>query len=131
MRYLLDTHILLWAVSDPQKLSQQHKEILQDNNNFIAVSQFSYLEITIKLKLNKLPHFEVSITEFINKVEEAGFVSLQIQTAHLERYNKLILRDEHRDPFDRFIIATAVEEKMKLLSLDSKFQLYKEFVEVI
>jgi len=96
MKYLLDTHVLLWAIGDLSKLSRLHKEILKEKNNSISVSQFSYLEIAIKLKLNKLSLFETSISELIEKATEAGFTNLAIKSTHLEQYARLPLLEEHR-----------------------------------
>ncbi len=131
MKYLLDTHILLWALSAPEKLSGKHEDILKNRENELWISQFSYLEIAIKINLKKLPQFDLTFTEFTESVTRAGFSALVIQTSHIEQYCQLPLFTDHRDPFDRFLIATAKAENMPLLTVDQKFHLYRHLVEIV
>ena len=104
MAYLLDTHILLWAVSEPAKLSQKHKQIIENKANRILVSHFSYMELSIKLTLGKLPDFIMEWEDFVSSVEQTGIENLPVSLAHIRQYQNLPLFQKHRDPFDRFII---------------------------
>jgi PIN domain nuclease of toxin-antitoxin system len=131
MDYLLDTHVLLWVVSEPDKVSGKHRKIIEDSNNRIFVSYLSYMEISIKVKIGKLPDFKTDINTLVAHVESRGMVNLNIEVPHIQHYQNLPLIDDHRDPFDRFIISTAIAENMKILSVDKKFQLYKKYLKVV
>jgi PIN domain nuclease of toxin-antitoxin system len=131
MKYLLDTHVLLWAIGEPEKLSINHKNIIEDKSNEIYVSFYSYMEISIKLRLDKLADFDTSLDDFHTKTEETGIINLGTDLNHLIQNLHLPLFAEHRDPFDRLIIATAISEGMKILTVDSKFSLYKDFVGIL
>ncbi len=129
MLFLIDTHVFLWALNEPEKLSNLHRQIIENKNNTIVVSYFSYIEIAIKQKLGKLDQFDLNaISEYAEKKE---FLNLNISLSHIKQYENLPLMPEHRDPFDRFIISTAFVENMKLITVDSKFQLYKDLVKII
>lgn len=131
MNVLLDTHILIWLLEDNPKLNQKHRIILEDTNNQLFVSQYSFIEIAIKLKLGKLPIFNISIQEFISEVENIGIQIIAVENSHLQTYQELPLFDDHRDPFDRLIISTAIYEKYSLLSLDAKFLKYSNLVSLL
>ena len=131
MDYLLDTHILLWAISDSEKLLDRHKTIIEDKNNRVFVSYFSYIELSIKLKLGKISNFNTNLDELLSIVEMTGFINLPISYDHIKSYQSLPLMPEHRDPFDRFIISTAIVENLIMLTLDSKFQLYQDYIQII
>lgn len=128
---MLDTHILIWLLEDNPKLNQKHRIILEDTNNQLFVSQYSFIEIAIKLKLGKLPIFNISIQEFISEVENIGIQIIAVENSHLQTYQELPLFDDHRVPFDRLIISTAIYEKYSLLSLDAKFLKYSDLVSLL
>lgn len=131
MKYLLDTQIIIWAAGEHEKIKDAVKSIISDSSNEIYFSQFSLIEISIKLKLGKLPDFIVDIDNFEQQLIKDGFSPMPINTQHLKSYPKIPLFDEHRDPFDRFLLATAFEEKIPIISAVEKFELYKEIVSVI
>lgn len=118
-------------LEDNPKLNQKHRIILEDTNNQLFVSQYSFIEIAIKLKLGKLPIFNISIQEFISEVENIGIQIIAVENSHLQTYQELPLFDDHRDPFDRLIISTAIYEKYSLLSLDAKFLKYSDLVSLL
>jgi PIN domain nuclease of toxin-antitoxin system len=121
---------LLWAVSEPGKLSGKHKKIIEDPNNRIIVSHISYMEIAIKVKIGKLPDFKTDIETLADHVEWKGMINLEIKIPHIQYYQNLRLSKEHRDPFDRFIISTAIVENYTILTVDKKFQLYKKYLKI-
>ncbi|TAF72739.1 MAG: type II toxin-antitoxin system VapC family toxin [Bacteroidetes bacterium] len=131
MNVLLDTHILIWLLEDNQKLNRKHRIILEDTSNQLFVSQYSFIEIAIKLKLGKLPIFNISIQEFISEVENIGIQIIAVENSHLQTYQELPLFDDHRDPFDRLIISTAIYEKYSLASMDAKFLKYSDLVSLM
>lgn len=130
-RYLIDTHILIWAILGDAKLSPKIEAILKDMDNEIFVSQVSLFEIAIKQKLKKLPNFNISISDLVEIIQEINFQLLPINNEHINSYNLIELVEAHRDPFDRLIIATAFQEQMPLISADEKFTHYQEQIQLI
>jgi len=131
MEYLIDTHVCIWAIAQKEKLSEQAKNILEDGGIKILVSQASLYEIAVKLSVGKLPGFEVNITEFIESIYSTGFEILPIKNEHIVAYANFIYPEDHRDPFDRLLIATSFFEKASFITKDEKFSHYKDKVEVI
>ena len=131
MDYLLDTQIIIWALEDNPKLKTSLRILIEDSNNQIFVSQFSLLELSIKLKLNKLPEFIISIDFFADQFFADGFASLPIKNDHIYAYQSVPFFDEHRDPFDRYLLATALAEQIPIISADEKFLLYQPLVNII
>lgn len=131
MKILIDTHILIWLLDDNPKLSEKHKFLLENLDNQLFISQFSFMELAIKLKLGKLPDFHFSMEEFIVEVERSGIKTITVENKHFQTYQDLPLFDDHRDPFDRFIIATAIYEKLNLISADTKFTKYASLVSIL
>jgi len=131
MQYLLDTHVCIWAIGAKERLSPKVREIIQYGDNEIVVSQVTFFEIAIKLKIGKLPDFESTVAQFINAVSSSGFRILPVKDEHLMAYTLFDFHGEHRDPFDRYLIATAQLEKMIMISKDEKFKLYTNQVEIV
>lgn len=125
--YLIDTHVLLRLVAEPQKLSSPAKDILTNKNNNILVSWVSFREIAIKSSIGKL-HFATSMQELQTVIERKNIEILHptIQSTdivtHLPFYQKDSI--EHRDPFDRLLIAQATEHTIPIITADQKFTLY-------
>lgn len=130
-RYLLDTHTLIWFQENNSKIPEQLMSVIQDPKNIILFSQISLFEIGIKLKIGKLPAFHATVEEIYHQAINDGFTFLAIQNQHIYNYNKIPLIENHRDPFDRLLIATALEENAVILSADEKLNLYSDLVRVI
>ncbi|UFH57333.1 PIN domain-containing protein [Spirosoma sp. KNUC1025] len=81
--------------------------------------------------MGKLPDFRVSVNEVINQTAQDGIHILQLDNRHIEVYNQIPLYADHRDPFDRLILATALAEQMSIISADEKFSRYRDVIEVI
>lgn len=105
-------------------------DILQNPDNVILFSQLSLYEIAIKQKLGKLPLFSIEVNEIYQQAVKDNFTFLPIHNNHIYSYQKVPLYDQHRDPFDRLLIAIALEEDAIILSVDEKFNLYKHLVKV-
>jgi len=122
MNYLVDTHALLWMMSEPEKLSQQARIILAEKtlSKFIRVT--SLWEIAIKNRIGKLP-LPMGISGIINKVDTLGVGYVGVSQQHIEIFNSLPLL--HRDPFDGIIIATALSEKMTIITGDENIHKYE------
>ena len=129
--YLIDTHCLIWFQDNNPKIPKRVMGILQNPQNTILFSQISLFEITIKQRIGKLSQFTATIEEIFNQSLIDGFTFLPIDNNHLFQYNNIPLYEQHRYPFDRLLLATALSEKATLLSADGNFKLYKEILEVI
>ena len=118
MKFLLDTHSLLWAVFEPDKLSAEAQEIIVDQNNIICVSLISLWEISIKQNIGRL---EIP-KEFFEVVATGGFEMLSLTIPQIKQYRTLPLH--HRDPFDRMLIVQAIQQKLILITRDSEISKY-------
>lgn len=131
MYYLLDTHVCIWALADQTKLSSRVKEILESDENGFFVSKMSFFEIAIKLKIGKLPAFNVSLNEFMEASYRSGFNTLSIKDDHFNSYLEIEFADDHRDPFDRYLLAAAQYENLSFITKDEKFDAYKNRYPII
>ncbi|OAE13325.1 twitching motility protein PilT [Pseudomonas simiae] len=118
MRLLLDTHILLWTLSDDPKLSDKARKLIE-NAAEIYVSAATFWEMAIKVGLGKL---DVDLDEIRDECLESGFVELPITSEHTIALKDL--EHHHKDPFDRLIVATAISEPMRLLTADPQVVQY-------
>ncbi len=125
MKYLLDTHTLIWFIEGSEKLPNKLRAIIEDPENNIYISIVSLWEISIKQSLNKI-ELDSSIEEYINKVIENNIEIVSILYEHILKLN--ILPFHHRDPFDRMLIAQAIVDKMIIISKDSHFPEYETAV---
>ena len=119
MRLLLDTHVLLWAVFEPNKLTTQAQQVIADSNNIVCVSMVSIWEIGIKCNIGRL----AIPKSFFDEIPRFGFELLHVKVAHIKSYIGLPLH--HRDPFDRMIIAQANHEQLTVATRDQNFADYQ------
>ncbi|GAB6040166.1 type II toxin-antitoxin system VapC family toxin [Endothiovibrio diazotrophicus] len=120
MRYILDTHTLLWALMCPEKIPEPTTTILLEPSNTLFVSVVSHWEIAIKESLGRL----VPPRNLDETIIESGFTPLSLTAAHCLAYGKLPLYPEHRDPFDRMLAVQSRMEQATLISRDEKLDLY-------
>ena len=119
MRFLLDTHAILWWLSDDPRLGEQARDIIENPANDIAVSVASLWEIVVKVRVGKL---QADIFEVIRALETEAFDFLAIQPAHLQELAELPLH--HRDPFDHLLIAQSIAEDATFMTEDQHASLY-------
>ena len=131
MKILIDTQILIWYQLYDTKLHANIYDLLTQVENTVYVSQISLVEIAIKQKIGKLPELDASISTLASLIEQDGFVLLPLQIRHIEAYSEIPLFPEHRDPFDRLLLATAFSENIPMVSSDENFELYKQQVQVL
>lgn len=124
MQYLLDTHTLIWTMLEPEQLSQKISDILSNKRNKIFVSVVSFWEIAIKITIGKLDEEKYSVEAFVKQCKKYGFRILKIEPKNTISYLKLPLFKNHRAPFDRMLISTAIEQNFVLLSRDTKLPQY-------
>ncbi len=123
MKLLIDTHILLWWLTDDAKLPKNARQLISTPDNAIFVSHASLWEIQIKAMAGKLT---ANLQDIIQQLPENNFQQLPIQTNHLLTLGTLPLH--HQDPFDRMLIAQASHEPMHLLTHDKHLGNYSELV---
>lgn len=119
MKLLLDTHVLLWWLSDDQRLGLQVRELIADPANDVLVSTGSLWEIVVKMRIGKL---DANIAEICRAVQAGGFTLTNIGLAHLPTLAEL--PTHHRDPFDHLLIAQAISEDAALVSADETLGRY-------
>ena len=118
MNYLLDTHIFLWSIGAPERLSREASDAIQDRRHAVFVSAVTAVEISIKSALGKLEVPSDLEAEFAIR----GFSHLPLQYRH--GVVMAGLPGHHQDPFDRMLIAQAMEEGLTVITHDKKFESY-------
>lgn len=118
MRLLLDTHALLWAVSDPDELTERARDVLRDGRNEVLGSAASVWEIAIKRSLGRL----TAPDDLGPVLAAASFDPLPISLEHAILAGSL--PPHHRDPFDRMLIAQAQLGSLTIVTRDARFVRY-------
>ncbi len=122
MKYLLDTHIFLWYLLGNSNLSSQAKQIIDTKTNlYFGIS--SFWEIAIKVNIGKL-QLNRPIEDVSLELDDMNIEILPITNQDIYIYSKLPLILNHRDPFDRILVAQAVNNQLILISRDSAFDHY-------
>ena len=125
MKLLLDTHILLWAAGQPDRLSKRALELLADNDNTLFFSAANIWEIVIKRGLGR-EDFKVDPYRLRKMLVLNEYQELPVSTEHVLRVDTL--PPLHKDPFDRILIAQALSEGMSLVTGDSAVIQYRDAV---
>jgi PIN domain nuclease of toxin-antitoxin system len=122
MRLLLDTHTLLWWMTDDPHLSKPAQVLIADKANVSIVSAVSAWEIATKVRLGRLPMATILVRNFVLNLEREGIEILSITAEHGIRAGGL--PGPHKDPFDRMLIAQALAEDVPILSNDKALDGY-------
>lgn len=122
MRVLLDTHVFLWWVEGDRALPAKARAALADRENECLISLVSAWELAIKAGLGKLKLALPVGRYVVEHVAANGFRMLNIQMAHVGRVETLV--PHHGDPFDRLLIAQALEERLPIITADPVFRKY-------
>jgi PIN domain nuclease of toxin-antitoxin system len=131
MRLLLDTQILLWTLTDSDRLPRQARTLVASEDAEIFVSVISIWEIAIKFaqrrgRPNDMP---ISAEETMRRVASAQAEVLTVTAAHALAVETLPLL--HRDPFDRMLVAQALAEPLRLVTTDAAVAAYGDFIELV
>ena len=125
-RYLLDSHIFLWAKRRTSSLRGAALAEIENTQNTLFVSVAGLWELTDKASKGRLLEFAAAMEQGLRGLEDAlresGMRLLPVTLAHLVRLHRLPFH--HRDPFDRIMIAQALVEDMTLISHDALFRRY-------
>lgn len=119
MRLLLDTHVLLWALVDDERLGRDARARIEDDRALVYVSAASLWEASIKAAAGRLALRGVDL---VAHVRDAGFVELPVTGEHGWVAGQLPIH--HRDPFDRLLVAQARAERLLLATADSALGAY-------
>jgi PIN domain nuclease of toxin-antitoxin system len=125
MTWMLDTHALIWALFEPEKLGAKARGILDDSRNEVMVSPLSYWEISLKSGLGKLQLPGTDPEEIPSAAKQLGLVEMPLIPETLSTYHQLPPIPDHRDPFDRMIIWQCIRGKHTLLSCDRVLAAYR------
>ena len=118
MNLLLDTHALLWWLSDDARLSADAATAINDPKNRILVSSASAWEVCTKYRLGKLPSAARLSEQFAHVIESSGFSPLPITLDHARLAGSM--KSPHKDPFDRMLAAQAILENISIITNDTE-----------
>ena len=122
MKLLLDTHIFIWWVDEPEKLSTAAISALEDEANELLLSVASVWEMQIKVQLGKLK-LSLPLKELVKNQQDTN--DLQVSPVALTHVLTLdSLPFHHKDPFDRLLMAQAIAEGLTIVTADSQFSAY-------
>jgi PIN domain nuclease of toxin-antitoxin system len=130
MRVLLDTHVLLWAVDQPSKFDEATLQLLVNGDNEIFFSAASIWEIAIKSASVK-HGFDYMPQEVLRVALETGFSELSVTADDALRVHALPQFPDHRDPFDRLLIAQAQGGPYQFLTVDTVLPRYSPLVSLL
>lgn len=125
MRYLLDTHVILWALIDDKRIPKDIKEKLLNSNNQVYYSTVSPWEVEIKHQEQK--NFTLSAKQFCFLCDQNDILNLPIKNDHVIKLNDIIKANKkikHNDPFDKMLLAQSLQENMTLITHDKKLMVY-------
>jgi len=128
MRLLLDTHVLIWALLEPHKLSKEARATIQAPMNDVYFSAASIWEIAIKAQLGRVT-FQATPEDVVQIAKDSGFLELRIAAVEAVGVAKLPLHD--RDPFDRLLIAQALAMPATLVTHDRQLTKYPALVMMV
>lgn len=126
MRYLLDTHILIWLLTENPKLDNDVKTVLVDSSNEFFFSMESVREMILKNKTGKLTLPADIDTLLFELQDEYGIQLLTVKPTHLKQLYGLVTPDTHKDPFDHLLISQAIVESLTMISADRNFHHYQQ-----
>jgi PIN domain nuclease of toxin-antitoxin system len=119
LRLLLDTHALIWWLAGDEKLGRHAREAMSDEANPIFVSAASAMEVATKFRIGKLPDAALLAQDFEAIIASQGFTELGISVRHARLAGEMGI--DHKDPFDRLLIAQALSEDLVLVSNETRF----------
>lgn len=122
MKFLLDTHTIIWYINDDVRLPNHVKQELQDDSNDVYVSVLSFWEISIKSQQRKLD-LNQSLPEIAYQLRHNGFRFMPVRLNHIYHLNTL--STFHKDPFDRMLIAQSFAEECVIVGCDKIFDDYQ------
>ena len=130
MQVLLDTQSIIWSLEDRGKLSLKAQQAMLTADT-VYVSPVSFYEMGIKLRIGRDIGSKRPLDDIIAESLESGFKWLPLRRQHITAYQKILLFEDHRDPFDRMILAIGLAEELTIVSSDHNFPRYSDFVQTV
>ena len=128
MRLLLDTHLAIWWEANHDRLPAAVIDLVRNQAESVFVSRASLWEIAIKVSIGRL---RIDVAKFARSIETHGFQWLDIRNGHILAVASLPTFGDHRDPFDRLLVAQSLTEPLLFLTTDAKLGRYGATVRVI
>ena len=125
MRYLADTHIALWLIAEPSRLSQKALAMMENPENEWFLSAASVWEVALKHAKHPVA-IPLTAREFHDDCIRSGLKDLPVTLAHIYQAGALSVEGVHGDPFDRMILAQARHDGLMLVTHDSAFSQYDD-----
>jgi len=122
VRVLLDTHVWLWMQAEPERLGIRARSLIDDEHTELLLSAASVWEIAIKVRSGTLTLPEPVSRYVPSRMQSSGVLPLAVSHAHAASVADL--PDHHRDPFDRLLVAQALDEGVAILSSDTQLDAY-------
>jgi len=124
MRYLIDTHYLLWSLFEPEKITKRILNIFLNEEDEKYVSGINFWEIALKFSLGKLELDGLNPEQISEVSMETGYHVAALDYKIFASYYKLPKKENHKDPFDRLLIWQAIQNNYTLLTRDGKIEQY-------
>lgn len=128
MRLLLDTHLIFWWLIESDRVPSKAHTLIEQSSAEVLVSRVSLWEMAIKVSTGKM---HVDLPLFAQAVTDSGFLWLPIEDSHVLQVATLPLFDDHKDPFDRLLVAQSLAEPAIFLTADTKLARYGSTVRVV
>jgi len=128
LRLLLDTQIAVWWQIESRSVPAAARELVMQTEGPVFLSRASLWELAVKASLGRL---KLDLAQFCRRVVEDGFEWLDITQEHLLSVAGLPLHDDHKDPFDRLLVAQSLTEPLILVTADGKLGRYGSTVRVV
>lgn len=126
MKYLIDTHILIWLAVSPEKIPSSILAIMENSSSDLYISTVNLWEIAIKLAINKLDLKGVDIPDLVQICQEQGIKIVQLPVSSVIQYKNIPIKQNHKDPFDRALISLCISDGYIFLSHDSRLEQYEQ-----
>ena len=127
MKFLLDTHTLLWSIGQSHRLSTAARELVRDRGNEIFVSTVSLWEISLKYGIGKLVLGSMAPDDVPGHCERLGFRMIELHPRDASTYHTLPRIVEHRDPFDRMLVHQCIRMRAGLVTRDRRLEPYEPY----
>jgi PIN domain nuclease of toxin-antitoxin system len=128
MSLLLDTHLIIWWQGDRQRVPSTVQTLIEESPDVVYVSLVSLWEMAIKVSQKKL---QVDLDDLCRNITNDGFQWLPVENRHILQVATLPLFDDHKDPFDRLLVAQSLTEPTILLTANAKLARYGSTVRVV
>ena len=125
MKYVIDTHIFLWLIFTPERISSDKLKILKKPQNEVVITPVSFWEISLKYNLGKLILENTTPEKMPQLAKEMGINITSIDAECMASFHNLPRKKSHKDPFDRIIIWHCICNDYTLVSQDDKFSKYE------